>query len=163
VTHARAKATSAPMVDTPARAASLDDAIHEATNERGLTDPHEAAAYILSAKSDAWIGRQMRQFAAAFIADRIRLAYRSERNRRGTGEASQTWKDAHGPGMFVPEVGWKRLPELTEADCRALAVEYRKQSQAFAARAVFFDELADKIAAAGVARVADLGDEELAA
>lgn len=146
---------------------NLTEAITEATNDLGITDPHEAAWYIIESNTAEWLCTELRAEAEQIIAAKIRLRYHEARTRRvtGGGTAAAVWKDEHGSdGKFVPDVGWVAHDDLTPDHCLALEADYRRQAEAMGGMADYYAGLAEQMRLAGVERVGDLtGVVEVAA
>lgn len=106
---------------------TLHEAIEQLVN-LGEKDPHEIAKKLRERHGDRWMSQQ-----AALLADDVatNLARQMLGSRRRTAQlvvpAPQrgSWGELLLTAKWVPNVGWKRIGDLTADDCSAVASHYR--------------------------------------
>lgn len=139
---------------------SLDDLIRDALNRWKEPDPHVIARRLL-----AKVPMEERdRIVLHGLAERVSLRLRMERSSGSFGEAAapapagQSRWARFGNRVHV-DGEWKMLGDCTAEDVDWLADARAVESAKLAAVADQFRELAARMRAAGVATVADLGDD----
>lgn len=137
---------------------SLEEAIEQLIN-LGEKDPIEITRKLRDQYGAEWMRAELLQRDDELIAGFARNML-GARRRSTEGPRLDLARARHGEFMlaskWVPEIGWKKLADLTADDCRAVAAHYRMLARAAGIRADLFDGFAELIEAEGVATLGDV-------
>lgn len=107
----------------------LQSEIERIVKEGGTDDPHEIVQKLHLEHGDAWMRKQGALYADNIAAEMARQALKDMRR---SGERSLVAGDAGSSDSlmearaWVPQIGWKRVADLTSGDLRMRAEWYEK-------------------------------------
>lgn len=141
---------------------TLRDAVMEIVND-GERDPVKVVARLSEFYGQKWLLRQIVGIIAIMVAEaqgtgrgRIEPRARTEsglpRVQKASGDFFQSarWVNA--------EIGWRRLADLTESDCREIAAQYDLLATVAGRHSAWFIEVADRLRDEGALSVGEIID-----
>lgn len=134
---------------------TLADAIEQQIN-LGLKDPIEIAEAVERLHGEEWVRARVADMAMDVLAQLARGRLGSRRRARepvsaaAANGSSPAARDFLLESKFVPDVGWKRIADLTAHDCRAVAEHHRMLVNVNGHKARLYLDFADAIDSAGV-------------
>ncbi len=146
----------------------LREAVHAVVNDTDLASPREIAAKVAENVPQ----RHLRAALADALVDYVRDELGRMRGRRGRAgrpgsyspkraAIADMWRHELRDRIHVGDAQWKLLGDCTYDDLAKAAAERREQARRNAARAAFYENLAELVREHGAATVAELPAEAL--
>jgi hypothetical protein len=118
----------------------------------GLKDPLEIARKAIKEQGEDWILAQLAERSEDIVAEFARHRLGSHRRSHEIVRLDRAQEPEFMlQAKWVPEVGWKRIGDLTADDCELIASHYESLSRATAIRAQLFRQFAQLIRTENVA------------
>lgn len=141
---------------------TLREAVMEVVND-GERDPVKVVARLSEFYGQKWLLRQIVQIIAIMVAEaqgtgshllepRVRTESGLPRVQKASGDFyhSARWVNA--------EIGWRRVTDLTESDCREIAAQYDLLATVASRHSAWFVEVADRIRDEGALTLGEIRD-----